>query len=177
MTSSKTIPLENRVPPATDTPRNLGKYARLLGLFYRTTLATEMEYRFNFLSNIFNSAFWVVWAALSVRVYFSVTDSILGWSYFEVVIVMGMFFTINGIRQMIMEPNLNRLSEYIRMGTLDYILTKPINSQFMVSLRNIGVFNWIDPVLGLGLVTYALVQLHYTPTFAQVLLLIGLVKM
>jgi ABC-2 type transport system permease protein len=64
---------------------------------------------------------------------------------------------------MLLTPNLSRISEYVQMGTLDYMLTKPVNSQFMVSLRNIGVFNWGDPLLGLGLAGYAFAHLDYIP--------------
>lgn len=144
------------------------RYWRLLKIFYKNTLTNELEYRVNFLSNVFLSLFWLVWAALSVRVYFFHTDSIAGWNYNEVLVVMGLFFMMNGLRQLILEPNLSRLSEYVKMGTLDYILTKPVNSQFLISLRYIGVFNWSDPLLGLGLIIYGLSQAQRTPTLGHI---------
>jgi ABC-2 type transport system permease protein len=146
------------------------RYLRLLRIFYENTLLNEMEYRVNFWSNIGVSLFWLVWAALSVRVYFFHADDIAGWHYNEVLIVMGLFFAMNGFRQMLLTPNLSRLSEYVQMGTLDYILLKPIDSQFLVSLRHIGVFNWSDPLLGLGLVGFALWRLKQMPNPAEVLL-------
>ena len=51
---------------------------RLLGIFYKNTLINELEYRLNFVANIALSLFWLVWAALSVRVYFFHADSIAG---------------------------------------------------------------------------------------------------
>ncbi|MGH2538051.1 MAG: ABC transporter permease [Candidatus Promineifilaceae bacterium] len=141
---------------------------RLLGIFYKNTLINELEYRLNFLSNLALSLFWLLWAALSVRVYFFHTETIAGWRYHELLIVMGLFFMLNGFRQMVLEPNLSRLSEYVRLGTLDYVLTKPINSQFLVSLRHIGVYNWGDPLLGLGLVGYGLWRLEHLPSLGQV---------
>src|SRR5512140_1921002 len=97
------------------------RYFRLLNIFYRNTLISEMEYRLNFWSNIALSLFWLMWAALSVRIYFFHTGQVAGWNYLELLIVMGLFFAMNGYRQIILEPNLSRLSEYIRLGTLDYI--------------------------------------------------------
>lgn len=138
-------------------------YLHLLAIFYKNTLISEMEYRLNFWSNIGLSIFWLTWAALSVRVYFYHAESIAGWNYYELLIVMGLFFAMNGYRQVILEPNLSRMSEYVQMGTLDYILTKPVDSQFLVSLRHIGVYNWGDPIMGLGLVAYAFWQLGYAP--------------
>jgi ABC-2 type transport system permease protein len=150
------------------------KYLLLLQIFYKNTLINEFEYRLNFVSNIGLSLFWLVWAAVSVRVYFIHTDSIAGWNYLELLMVMGLFFAMNGFRQMIVEPNLSRLSEYVRLGTLDYILTKPVDSQFLVSLRNIGVFNWGDPLLGMALVVYALARLGRLPNLGQVALFVVL---
>jgi len=151
------------------------KYLRLLTIFYKNTLINELEYRLNFWANIGLSLFWLIWAALSVRVYFFSTDSIAGWRYPELLIVMGLFFAMNGYRQLLLTPNLSRLSQYVRLGTLDYVLTKPVNSQFLVSLRNIGVHNWGDPLLGLGLVVYALRELKYVPTPSQIALFIVLI--
>ncbi len=145
------------------------RYLRLLGIFYRTTFETELEYRLNFWSNIGLSVFWLIWAALSVRVYFVHADTIAGWRYEELLIVMGLFFAMNGYRQMVLEPNLSRMSEYVRLGTLDYILTKPVDSQFLVSFRNLGIYTWGDPLLGLGLVALALWRLRYAPSALDLL--------
>jgi len=144
------------------------KHFRLLMIFYKNTLISEMEYRLNFWANIGLSLFWLTWATLSVRVYFFHAESIAGWNYYELLIVMGLFFAMNGYRQVILEPNLSRMSEYVQMGTLDYILTKPVDSQFLVSLRHIGIYNWGDPILGLGLVVCALYRLDYAPSVGQI---------
>jgi ABC-2 type transport system permease protein len=143
---------------------------RLLAIFYKNTLIGELEYRLNFWSNLGLSLFWLIWAAFSVRVYFFQTEEVAGWKYPELLVVMGLFFALNGFRQLVLTPNLSRISEYVRMGTLDYVLTKPVDSQFLVSLRHIGVHNWGDPLLGLGLVVYGLWQLKYMPSAGQVVL-------
>jgi ABC-2 type transport system permease protein len=151
------------------------KYLRLLSIFYKNTLISELEYRLNFWANLGLSLFWLIWAALSVRVYFFQTDEVAGWTYPELLIVMGLFFTMNGFRQLILTPNLSRISEYVRMGTLDYVLTKPVDSQFLVSLRNIGVYNWGDPLMGFGLAAFGLWRLQFFPSLSQIALFIVLV--
>lgn len=138
-------------------------YLRLLRIFYTNTLITELEYRTRFVANLGMSIFWLVWAALGARVFFFHTDTIAGWRYEELLVVVGLFFAMNGLRQLFIQPNLSQLSEYVRMGTLDYILTRPVDSQFLVSLRHIGVYNFGDPLLGLGLGAYGLWLMGYTP--------------
>jgi len=158
------------------------RYLRLLGIFWRNSVATEMEYRLNFVANAILSVFWLGWAAVGVGVYFRFADEVGGWTYPELLVVVGLFFTVNGVRQAMITPNLARMTEYIRMGTLDFLLTKPVDAQFMVSLRHVGVFNWLDPALGIVLAAVGLAASDRTPTaggFASflVLLVAGVVIM
>jgi len=138
-------------------------YLRLLGIFYRNSLAEELEYRVNFWANVTLSLFWLVWAAAGARVFFSFTGSVAGWTYHQLLVVMGLFFAMNGLRQAIVAPNLGKMSDYIRLGTLDYLLTKPVDSQFLVSLRHLGIYNWADLLLGFGLAGYGLVRSGSAP--------------
>ena len=143
--------------------RDLRRYPRLLRIFWRTTFAVELEYRANFVANVALSLFWTAWAALGVRVFFRFSETVGGWTYRELLVVVGMFFSINGIRQALFDPNLARMTDYIRNGTLDFLLTKPINTQFMVSFRHLGVYNLLDPLLGLALSMTGLVLADQVP--------------
>jgi len=144
--------------------RDLRRYVGLLGIFWRSTFSAELEYRANFAANTALSVFWTVWAALGVRVFFRFSDSIAGWDYGELLVVVGLFFTVNGLRQALFAPNLNRMTDYIRNGTLDFLLTKPVNTQFMVSFRQLGVYNLLDPVLGISLSAIGLASANRIPT-------------
>lgn len=135
----------------------MNRYMRLLRIFWGNALSTELEYRAAFWANGLLSLFWLAWAGLGARAYFRFADSVHGWTYDELLVVMGLFFAVNGLRQAIIQPNLARMAEYIRLGTLDFLLTKPISSQFMVSFRHVGIYNWLDPILGLGLVVFGLI--------------------
>lgn len=135
----------------------MSRYLRLLGIFWRAALSTELEYRVNFLSNTVMSLFWVVWAGIGVSVYFRFTDSVAGWTYPELLVVVGLFFAVNGLRQAVFDPNLERMTDYVRNGTLDFLLTKPVDAQFMASFRHVGVYNLLDPFIGLGLAAVGLV--------------------
>jgi ABC-2 type transport system permease protein len=147
---------------------DLRRYPRLLAIFWRSTFAVELEYRANFVANAMMSLFWTGWAALGVRVFFRFSETVAGWTYRELLVVVGMFFSINGLRQALFDPNLDRMTDYIRNGTLDFLLTKPINTQFMVSFRHLGVYNLLDPVLGLGMSTLGLVLADRVPGPAEI---------
>ncbi len=135
--------------------RGLGgwrRYLHIIGICWRAAFSEQLQYRADLTAKAAMSAFWLLWAAVGVSVYFRFTGDIAGWSYPEIVVVVGLFFTINGMRQAFLDPNLDAMRDHVRRGTLDYVLLQPVNSQLLVSLRHVGMSNLADPLLGLSLV-------------------------
>lgn len=153
--------------PLDETPEGWRRYAHILGVCWRAALAEQLEYRADLLAKTLMSAFWLAWAGVGVSVYFRFTRDIAGWSYGEVLVVVGLFFAVNGIRQAFFEPNLHRMGEYVRRGTLDHVLTQPVDSQVLVSLRHVGMHNLVDPLLGLVLVGVGLGVEGRAPSWAD----------
>lgn len=131
--------------------RTWARYPRILAICWRAAVSTELEYRLNFAASALLSVFWMFWAAAGTSVYFQFTKRVAGWSYPELLVVVGLFFTINGLRQAVFQPNLERMTEYVRRGTLDFLLTKPVDAQLLVSLRYLSVSSLLDPLMGLVL--------------------------
>ena len=130
---------------------------RIIVTCWRAAVATELEYRFNFLAGALLSLFWMGWAAAGVAVYFQFAGELVGWTYPVAGRVIGLFFTMNGVRQAFLQPNLDAMTEHVRRGTLDFLLTKPVDAELLVSLRHLYVGNLLDPVLGLGVVVAGVV--------------------
>lgn len=103
-----------------------------------------------------------------VRIFFYQTHQLGGWSYSDVLILLGIYNTLQGMIDFVLRPNMPRLLLHIRMGTLDYVLTKPVDSMFFVSLRHQVFWRLIDVVLGIGLTIYGLVQKQFLPTIVDV---------
>lgn len=150
------------------------RYFKLLFIFYRYSILQELEYRVNFLANIFMSGFWLVWAILGVSVFFLHRDKMGDWTWPEVLMVVGLFTFFSGLMEAFLRPNVGAVIEQIRDGTFDFVLTKPINVQFIASLRTIVLWRLSDLVIGLGLIVYALGQLHVTPTASQIAMFAGM---
>src|SRR6266550_918540 len=103
------------------------RYFRLLKTFYKNALMAELEYRTNFVVNILTTLFWLFWSVVGLQVYFTHTDKIGGWSYDEALIVIGIFTAATGFMEAFLLPNIVEIGNHIRLGTLDFVLTKPIN--------------------------------------------------
>src|SRR5215470_9925411 len=146
------------------------RYLRLIGIYYRSALLAEMEYRTNFISSLVYSILWAFWIVGGVSIFFYHRTSLGGWTYDEMLIVMGLFVIFNGVIDAVLRPNINRLTEHIQKGTLDFVLIKPANSQFLATITSVSVFKGFDIVIGFGLIVYGLYRLGHWPTALDYLL-------
>ena len=73
-----------------------------------------------------------------------------------------------GVIRAAIQPNMERLMGDVQQGTLDFALIKPADSQVMVSVREVRIWQAVDIVLGLILVAVAVFQLQSTLTAGAV---------
>lgn len=150
------------------------RVVRLIGRFFANGLQIEMEYRGEFLISALNSLLAFGSGFIVLYAVFHNVSELGGWAFEEGLILFGVFLVIEGYIAMFLQPNLSRLSEYIRLGTMDFILLKPISSQFFVSFRYINIWAFPSLLLGMGLVVYGMWALSVLTllALAQFLLLL-----
>ncbi|MGI9458330.1 MAG: ABC transporter permease [Aeoliella sp.] len=119
--------------------QNFLLYSRIFFTFARNSLIRDMTFRTNFLIEIISS---VGWMAMNLGFYvlvYSYTNSIEGWDKYEFFVFIATTMFINSAVQALFMPNAQEMSELVRTGGLDYALLKPIDTQFLLSLRRV---NW-----------------------------------
>jgi ABC-2 type transport system permease protein len=97
------------------------------------------------------------------------TDSIAGWSKWQVVLLMGASHFIQQIFHAFFLVNCTNLSELVRTGKLDFLLLLPINTRFIVSVRQIDFGSFVNAFSAVAVMVYAARQLHLEPTLLHVL--------
>lgn len=125
---------------------------RLLVLFLRVSIQNEAAYRFDFFFRLVVSLLHLGGELFGLWTIFSNTRSIGGWTVFEVVVLLGVFRIMSGVIGMVIAPNMRNTMGSIRDGTLDFVLLRPVNAQFLSSLRTIVIWRGIDVALGGALV-------------------------
>ncbi len=145
------------------------KLIRLAFTFLRIGIANELQYRVNFFVQLLQSMVALAVGLIGLWLVFSQTNELSGWSRPELLAVMGVFILMGGVVQAAIQPNMQRLMEEVQTGTLDYALTKPVDGQAMVSLREFRVWKLVDVLLGLGVLAWAMVVLHEQLGFWQIL--------
>ena len=76
-----------------------------------------------------------------MSIFFQNNGYIGGWKFEQALIIQGIYTILNGITNTWFNPNLTEIVKHIREGTLDFVLLKPIDSQFFISLKNKSI--WI----------------------------------
>lgn len=141
----------------------LQQYLRVLGLFWQSAIAAELEYRLNFVLAALSAILNLAGSLFGVFLFYRTGYQFQDWSWEEALLVLATFTLLQGVSTTILIPNLNRIVEQVQQGTLDFVLLKPISSQFWLSLRAISPWGLPDILLGLGLVTYAGNRLQLPP--------------
>ena len=106
----------------------------------------ELQYRANFFIQLLQSAVAVVTALVVLALVYSHTDELNGWSESELMVVMGIQILLGGVIRTTIQPNMERLMEEVRDGKLDFALTKPEDSQVLVSVREVRIWRSVDVV-------------------------------
>jgi ABC-2 type transport system permease protein len=155
------------------------RYLRLYAVFWRNCLVREMEFRANFWANVLTNAGWLFFFVLFLKVIYRNTNAVAGWREGEAFILLGSFGLVHGVFELVAMQNLARLPELVRLGTLDFVLTKPVNAQFFVSTRyvkldGIGHFAGALAVIAYGWALNA-PEIHLAGALTYILMLLSAV--
>jgi ABC-2 type transport system permease protein len=131
------------------------RYLKVLLLFWSTAIAAELEYRLNFLIATLSSLTNLIGSLFGLFLFYRTGYRFQGWSWQEAMLVLGIFTLLQGFSAAFLVPNLNRIVEQVEQGTLDFVLLKPISSQFWLSTRIISPWGFPDIFFGTFIILYA----------------------
>ncbi|HEY7126929.1 MAG TPA: ABC-2 family transporter protein [Ktedonobacterales bacterium] len=147
---------------------------RLMWLFFRVGTMNELQYRVNFFIQLFESLVSLGIGLVGLALVFSHTPTLDGWSLPQLLAVLGVYTLMGGLIKATIQPNMQRLLDEIQQGTLDYALTKPADSQVIVSVREVRIWETVDFLVGAVVLMIAVVQLHNSIGVLPALLFAGL---
>jgi ABC-2 type transport system permease protein len=140
----------------------MATHLRLLWIHLRLGVLNELQYRTNLVVQLVQSAVGLATALLGLAVVFSKTNTLAGWTPAELLAIVGVYSVVSGVSQLVVQPSLSRFMEDIRLGTLDFTLTKPVDAQALVSVRQVEVWKLFDVAIGIVVLGVAMAQLGAT---------------
>ena len=121
---------------------------RVSWLYLRMGVLNEFQYRANFYIQLLQSAVAVGTAIAVLALVYSHTDDLNGWQRSELLVVMGIQILLGGAIRASIQPNMERLMNDVQEGRLDFALTKPVDAQLLISVREVRVWRAVDFVSG-----------------------------
>lgn len=150
----------------------LRRYADVYAIMFRNSLIREMNFKANFILWMGVELLWFMGQLVFIEVIFGYVERIGDWTKWEVVLLVGTHQVISQIFQAFFYANLANLPELVRTGRLDFLLLQPLDSQFAVSVKQFGMDNMVNALVGVGFIVTALIKLSVVPTVAQIFLFI-----
>jgi ABC-2 type transport system permease protein len=154
-------------PPGRTWHVGLRRYAGIYAMLWRNSLVREMTFKTNFLLWIVVELCWFAIQLTFINVIYLHTDSIAGWSKWHVILLIGASHFIQEIFQAFFLINCTNLSELVRTGKLDFLLLLPVNSRFIISVRQLDLGSFVNAAVAAAVMVFAARQLELVPAFLQ----------
>jgi len=152
----------------------VSRYWRSLMCFWSTSLEAELEYQLNVtieliavLGNLAGSLFVMVLLA-------GPGGRLGGWSWNSALVVLGIYTLLDGFTSCVLQPNLTKIVSHVQNGTLDFVLLKPIDSQFWLSTRSFSPWGLPGILAGSVLIGWALVHHGESLSLPSLIVALGL---
>ena len=133
---------------------------RIGWLYLKVGVMNELQYRVNFFVQLLQSLIQVGTGLVMLSLVYSHTKELHGWSEAELLTLIGVQIVLGGVIHTFIQPNMERLLEDVQQGALDYALTKPQDSQVLISVRQVRMWQVVEMISGLILVIVGLTRLE-----------------
>ena len=143
----------------------LVRYLAIYAALWKNSVTREMSFKGNFLLWIVVELLWFGLQLCFRRRALSAHQppSARGRKW-QVVLLIGASNFIQQIYQAFFLVNCTNLSELVRTGKMDFLLLLPVNTRFVVSLRQVDLPSFANAAFAVGVMVYAAGKLHLHPT-------------
>lgn len=151
------------------------RYLHIWAASARYAIVRTMMFRFDFLMWALVELFWMTVNLLLVSVIYNHTDSVAGWSKYEMMLLVGTSLLIQRLLMGLFWSSLFELGRNVRSGAFDFFLAQPGNPLFMASTRKLDPDSLVNSFIAIGVIIYSAHQLGLHPGAGQILLYVLLV--
>lgn len=113
-------------------------------MFIKNSFKKEFSDPLNITMSHIAVVVWMLSVIVFYRVLFSHINEIGGWSWAESLILIGTYFTIDGLIYTLFYWNVHKIKNYVKDKKLGTVLVKPISSQFLMSTQEIQASMYIQ---------------------------------
>ena len=151
------------------------RYLKLYRAILSLSISRSLIYQQEFITWTIVDTVWGIINIGFFRILLYAIPDLSGWTFTTLAIPLGILYFLNAIIWGFLWPNLSRLPQMINRGELDLYLTKPVNSQFLVSTGFIGL-NLIPSVAAGVFLTWYGFKLNHLPPSAILIIPLAVIS-
>jgi ABC-2 type transport system permease protein len=145
------------------------RYLRLYKRYFQYSLMKQMEFRADFYITLLHLFIFIFFNVAFYRMVLSNAKSIAGWTYPEMIVLIGTFMILDSLFFTFFLGNFGNFDLLIRRAEMDRVLTKPVDAQFVSTLQHVDLKEAPSFFMGIAVVCYGLWKLQITPDLLTVI--------
>ncbi len=146
------------------------RYLRLYLYFLRFSISRALEFRIDFFFRILMDFLYYSVNIALYKILFLHTPTLAGWTEAQAMVFVGAYLFVDALNMTIFSNNLWWFPIFVNRGDLDYYLVRPISSLFFLSLRDFAANSFVNLLMALAILSWALSQYPGTFTLSQLFL-------
>jgi ABC-2 type transport system permease protein len=145
-------------------------YLRIWLASARYSIVRTLMFRGDFIVWSLVELFWMSVNLLLISVIYRHTESIAGWSKYEMMLLVGTSMLIQRFLMGFFWSSIFEMGRNVRTGNFDFFLAQPGNVMFMATTRKLDPDGLINSVIAAAVVVYAANQLDLHPSALDIAL-------
>lgn len=145
-------------------------YAKIWLASARYSITRTLMFRGDFFVWALVELFWMSVNLFTISVIYDHTDSIAGWTKYQMVLLVGTSLLIQRFLMGFFWSSIFEMGRNIRSGNFDFYLAQPGNVMFMATTRKLDPDSLVNSVVAASVVIYAVRQLGLDPSLGQIAL-------
>ncbi len=150
------------------------RYLRLYLYFLRFSFSRAMEFRLDFFFRIGMDIIWNAFQITFFTLLFLKTGLLGGFDFDQTLVFAGTLFFVDAFQMSVFANNMWWLPILINKGDLDYYLVRPVSSLYFLSLRDFAANSFVNLLISIGILTWALVRYPHPISLASFGMYFGL---
>ncbi len=138
----------------------VSRYLHIWKAFFRNTLSRDMEFKLNFIFEMFIDAIYYFSLFFFFKIIFQFTQSLGEFNQDAVIIFLITLYIADSLYVFFLGGNVFNINTAVKQGDLDFILLKPVNSQFFISCRYVNTYAIISMIILSILITKLTYSYH-----------------
>ena len=145
-------------------------YAKIWAASARYSITRTLMFRGDFFVWSLVELFWMAVNILTITVIYEHTQSIAGWTKYQMVLLVGTSMLIQRFLMGFFWSSIFEMGRNIRSGNFDFYLAQPGNVMFMATTRKLDPDSLLNSLVAATVVIYAARQLGLDPSAGQIAL-------